>query len=135
MPNKLITAFIAADARKRELKQELETVKKELEELEADILTEWEPDSTTQIKVDGVLVHTHCQLWPKMEADKDEVIKALKACKYTRFLVRLGYNHQTLASRLREFPEDDEGMPKLPRRLKGVLSLSPKWSIRVKPKQ
>lgn len=127
-----VRAFVA-QYRARQFGKTLDAAAKQhLDTLEPRILEYYQRTGTQRENVDGMTVSLRRDLFPAVPADrKEDLIAALKDDDDTAYMVSEGYSHMTLGAWIRELPEDEQtGMPVIPDKLKGMLEVSEKFSVR-----
>jgi hypothetical protein len=121
--------FVALEARRKELEQEIDTIKAEAAELEQSLMPEFEQEGVDRISVDGRTVYVERKLWAKAKnGDKQAVCTALKRARLGDF-VQLSYNSNSLSGFIREL--DREGRAMSPGLAK-VLEVSEVFKLRTR---
>jgi len=125
----LANAIAALDTRKGELEDELKSIKARRDQAEKTLIEAMSAQNIDSVKASGRTVYLQRTIWPK-SIGGDELIAKLKKHRDTRFLVSEKTHAQQLAAWVRELPRDADDMPKIPKRLNGLLEVSEKFAIR-----
>jgi hypothetical protein len=125
----LCAKFSELTERERRNKDEAAEIKTEKDFLAPRILDLMGQDGVTSVKVGGRTVHMRRTIWPKIETDRDDVMRALEMAGWGD-IVKPNYNANTLAAMIRELDRDDEDMPIMPPEFNGVLSVAEKFEVR-----
>jgi hypothetical protein len=118
-----IRAFVAATLEKERGEAIVAKAKKTLEGLQDPVLEFFARNGIQRVNCDGRTVHQRRSLYPHVPADqKERLIAALKDDPDTEYLIKEGYNHQTLRAFIGELDTHEEtGMPVIPTELVGML--------------
>lgn len=128
----LISEYVKQTERKRRLEEELKDAKARLEEMEPRIVEQFQADGVQSLNVDGYTVYLNRKLFGgAKDGDKPAMMAALKATgdESWMFLVEDNVNHQRLQARIRECPQDENGMPVLPESLRGAIAIYEEFTI------
>ena len=79
-----IKKFIALTNTKRDLEAHLDGVKRELAEIETDILSDWDLSGTQSQKINGTLVHSGRDMSVKRIGNSEQIVAVFKAVKVNR---------------------------------------------------
>lgn len=95
--------FAELSKRKSKLDGDLEETKKEMAKLEEMILKDFENNSIDNMKVDGMTIYHHSQVWASAkDKDTDTACKVLKEFEQTSSFVKENFNTQTVSAWVRE---------------------------------
>lgn len=113
-----------------ELDSEAKESKKLADELEQELLEAFATDGVQNLKIEGVTVYLHRQLWATREQDKtkEDLIAALEKAGLAHF-VSESVSMQSLSSWVRDLEENEE---ELPPELVGVLGRYEKFQVRTR---
>lgn len=123
--------YVAKDARKQELKREINKLNKELSELEPELLESFAEEGVESIKVDGRLAFLHRQIWAKVvggSANRPLAVEALKRAGLNDF-VSENFNSNQLSAYMRELERNEESLPK---EFEGILEANEVFHIRTR---
>lgn len=136
-----LAEYARLDARKQELKSELEHVQRELTELEASLLPEMAESGIQNMKVsDGNgghrTVYMNRQIWAGHNGDKQALCQALKEAGLEEY-VQPTFNAQQLSAWVREFDPDknlteDEILKQVPSNVAQYLKVSERFALKTK---
>ena len=74
-----IKKFIALTNTKRDLESHLDGVKRELAEIETDILSDWDLSGTQSQKINGTLVHSRRDMSVKRIGNNEQIVSVFKS--------------------------------------------------------
>jgi hypothetical protein len=121
--------FTELETRRRQLQEELRAVDAESLELEAELLSEFERAGIQNMKVNGVTVYLHRQVWANArEGDYDRACAALLDAGLPE-LVERRFNTNRLSAWVRERTREGEEIPDA---LKDGIEISERFSIRTR---
>lgn len=134
-----IKRFAALDIQKRHLKERLEKVEKEMDELQPVLLEDYAELGQSSAKIGGYTVYLYNQWWagavkgPDGEGDYETSCAALDEAGLGD-MVQPRFNVMTLSAWVRELPRDQDGLgaPILPPELVGKISVVQKTDIRTR---
>lgn len=136
-----LVEYARLDARKQELKSELEYVQRELTELEASILPEMAESGIQNMKVSDNngghrTVYMNRQIWAGHNGNKQALCQALKEAGLEEY-VQPTFNAQQLSAWVREFDPDknlteDEILKQIPSNVAHHLKVSERFALKTK---
>ena len=131
---KLAGKFVALDERRAGLKDMLEDIQKERDEVEKRLMELMSECGTESMKQAGQTIFFRRQIWPHVpDGRRPDLLAKLKAHGDTKFLVKENANASQLAAWVRELPRDPANdLPKIPRRLAGLLEASERISLQTR---
>lgn len=121
--------FVYHSNQKRLLEAKLKEVKAEADALEAKLLKDFEDSGTDKVRVDGVTVYLHRQLWAgAVDGDKEAACAAIKAAGFAEY-VSESFNAQSFSALVREWDKQGEPMPP---EFEGKIKVSEVFQIRTR---
>ena len=133
-----LAEYAKLDARKKELKSELEMITRELTELEAELLPEMAESGIQNLKVsDGNggfrTVYIKRQVWAGHNGDKQALCQALKEAGLDEY-VQPNFNSNQLSAWVREFDPDrnlteNEILERIPKPIAEHLKVTEKFNL------
>ncbi len=122
----LATQYAIADAQRKEMEENLKTHKEAMAGIEKQLLERFVQEGVKSIRTTKGLVYLHKQTWASC-SDPAELAKTAWA-----WLVKGSVNSQTLSAQVRELPVDDEEQPVVPDGIKDYITITDKYSVRVR---
>lgn len=121
--------YVELTKRKRQTEEDLDGLKKELARLEGQLLEDFERAGVDSMRIDGMTVYPHRQLFANArDGDKERAVEALRACGLDDY-VKEQFNTQSLSAYVRELDELEEP---LPQPLAEALDVHEKYTLRVR---
>lgn len=121
--------YVELTKRKRQAEGELDELKKELSRLETKLLEDFERAGVDSMRIDGMTVYPHRQLFANArDGDKERAVEALRACGLDDY-VKEQFNTQSLSAYVRELDELEEPLPPP---LAEALDIHEKYTLRVR---
>ena len=104
--------YVELELRRRELEDELKAVKAEARGLEEEILNQFADLGCQNMNVDGLTLYIRQERWygKKPDVTAEQVCDALNQCGFA-YLVKEGYNANSLRGALNELVKNDEPIP------------------------
>ena len=103
-----ISAFIELSERERDLKHELDNIKKAKDRLEPEILEHWVDNEIQSQRVRGNTLYLHTQTWASAGDNRQRAVEALRAAGLEDLIT---VNSQTLSAFVREKQANGEALP------------------------
>jgi len=122
-------SFLELTNQKKQLEASLDTVKRQIADLEEELLDNLVEAEVDSLKVNGKTIYPHKQMWAKVLTTKEDVIQALKKAGIDHIYVKEGFNHQSLSAYVRECINE---WGELPAEFDGILGFSEKYSLRAR---
>lgn len=114
------------------LEKDLKAKQAEQDALKEQLLQQFEARNLKNLKVGRRLVYVHRSVWASVPPEHaGEVKRALRDLDLSEF-IKETVNSQQLSAHVREYPEDDQGMPSLPEQLQGLLRVTEKYDLRIR---
>lgn len=121
--------YVALTQRKRAAEGEVDELKRELARLESKLLEDFERAGVDSMRIDGMTVYPHRQLFANArDGDKERAVEALRACGLDDY-VKEQFNTQSLSAYVRELDELEEPLPEP---LAEALDVYTKYTLRVR---
>lgn len=122
--------YVRLRRREAELKAQMESIKKEADDLQHELLEQFGQDGVSSMTVDGMTVYLHRQLWAGAVegVPKDTVVEVLKSVGLGHFVTE-SFNVQTLSSYVRDLEREEE---ELPEELADVIAVREVYGIRTR---
>lgn len=121
--------FVRLSEQKSELEGALEVVKKNLAELEPEILEGFEELGAQNMNIDGRTVYIHSQIWAgSVDGNTQALVDSLKANGHGD-LVKEQYNSNTLSAWVRELLKNGE---EIPAPIQPHINITEKFSVRTR---
>lgn len=125
----LAQAIIKVDAERKELNDKLDALVKQRAELQRDLLALWEQSGTSQVRIDGRLVHLRRDVYAGI-ADRSALVAWLEGNGFADLVT---VNSTTLSSWVREQYAGAPGeLPALPDELQPLINVSETFTIRTR---
>lgn len=103
--------FVELTQRKRDLKNELSDINKDLDSLQVDLLKQFEESGMQSARIKGMTVYLNRQIWAgAIDGDQERTIRALKAAGLADYVAER-FNTQSLSAWVREqiaLADDDD---------------------------
>ncbi len=132
-PSPLLLEFAEVYRHKLELDDQLKQINERLASLQQPVQDHMAQQKMTSCKIGGLTLYiNHDKYAAPVGGDKERLIRALLGDDETRWLVPSNYNHQRLSAWVREFPDDENGIPQVPDELKDVLQVNERFSVRAR---
>ena len=126
---KLLKRFVQLEKRRRELESQLKEAKAESGHLEAMLLEKFAESGIASIKVDGLTVYLHRQLWAgPIDGNYIAACEALQAVGLGD-MVEPRFNTNTLSAWVRERDKEGEALPPT---LSEAIKVTEQFSIRTR---
>ena len=122
----LALEYALMEKEKAGLDLNIEGVKERMARVETQLLTKFGNDGVKSIRTKEGLVYLHHGVWASCS---DSVGLGGTAWSW---MVKGSVNSNTLSAQVRELPIDEDGKPILPKEVKEHVSISDKWSVRVR---
>lgn len=136
MDTESLARYVELEQRKRDLKNDLKDVNSEIEALEEKLLPQFEAAGVQNMRINGMTVYIHRQLWAGApEGNREAVIGALRASGLEDYVVE-NFNTQSLSAWVREqvaMSDDDEledVYDALPESFRGNVNISERFELR-----
>lgn len=109
----LVRRWVRLNAEKLRLEADLKDVKKELADVEQQVLDEYAETGTQRLTVDGTTVYQSRKLWASKRDDvpADDLAAALDEVGQGHLVTRNSVNGQTLSAWVRELEEAGDPIP------------------------
>lgn len=121
--------FVALEKERRDLEDRLKHIKARRDDLEQILLGAFEESQIQSMKIDGLTVYIHRQLWARPKGgDYDLAVRALREVGWDD-LVEIKCNTHRVSSQVREM--DREGV-ELPEPIKEAFDVSEQFSVRTR---
>jgi hypothetical protein len=118
--------FVDLENDRRDLELRLKQIKERRQELEEKLLSQFEESGVQSMRVNGMTVYMHRQLWANHNGDKETTVQALRASGLGDMIYET-FNSQTLSAWVREMEDIDTEIPEA---VRPHLKLSERFSIR-----
>jgi hypothetical protein len=131
MNQEILSEFLDLDEEKRTLEARLKQVKARLEELEPQVVREFEAEGVSKITVRGRTVYLQRELSPKLGEGftTEDAVEALKSGGFSD-LVKESYNYQTIKAFFKE--RESQGEEPIPDELQGVFTFNEIYRARTR---
>ena len=120
-----ISRLVELDVRKRELEEELKGISEERAAIEEQLLDKWAEEGVQNMRVNGMTVYLHRQLWASVKPD--EKSRAIDIFEANGMKDMLSVNTQTLSAWVRE--QEEGGIPEA---IKEILNTEERFAIRTR---
>lgn len=121
--------YVDLSKSKREHKKQLKKINKELNDLEGELLDQFEEVGMQNVHVDGMTVYIHRQLWAKAQnGDYEKACAALRAVGLDEY-VNQRFNTNSISAWVRE---QEELGHEIPEELQEALDISEVFSLRTR---
>ena len=127
-----LRTFAKLTGEKGDLQAKLNSVKIQLNDLETELIEQFQGSGVQSVNIDGYTVYLRRSLFAGAAGgDKDTMHSVLQGLDDSwNFLVKDSVNSQSLSARIRELDVDEEtGMPILPVELKGVIEIFEQFKV------
>jgi len=131
MDNRKIKKYVELADKKKRAEANIDEIKQQMKVLEEYLLDNMMKAGQQSANLDGHTVYVHRQLWASAANGAEALHEALEQTGHGE-LVEPKVNSQRLSALVREFEQDEEGMPILPGALKEAVKVSEKYSVRVR---
>ncbi len=123
----LALEYALKEKAKSALELDIKKIKEEMARIEIHLLLKFGSDGVKSIRTTEGLVYLHHGLWANCSDNE-----GLRGTAWA-WMVKGSVNSNTLSATVRELPTDEEtGKPILPEEVKEHVSISDKWSVRVR---
>lgn len=118
--------YLAVASSERELKDKLESLKEEREQLEQAVLDEMAEGGLTSVTIDGRTIYTRRDIFPRYPQGKEAAIKLVLQGEFREIAkTRTDIHHQTMRALLIELSETDS----LPPEWEGVIEVGEVYRV------
>ncbi len=122
----LVSHYIILDGQLRIMEAAIKKQKESMAKIEIQLLEQFAQESVQSIRTKDGLAFLYHQFWANCNQGE-----ALKDTAWG-WLVKSNVNSQTISAAVRELDKNEEGQPILPEEVKGLVTVTEKWSVRVK---
>lgn len=130
-----LARFAELSARKRELQEELKQTNTELGVLEEQLLPQFENAGVQNMRINGMTVFIHRQIWAGAEdGDTERAVDALKAAGLTDYVAEK-FNTNSLSAWVREqvaVADTEDLYDALPPEFRGSISVAERFQLRAR---
>ena len=131
-----VKTFIGLNDNIKKLEAKTKDLKAAKAKLESQILERFSETGISSVKMNGITVFLHRQLWAGVDRGEDEsskdamkrAVAALKAAGYDD-LVNEQFSSQSVSAIIREMDQNEEELPK---EFEGAIKVAEKFSARVR---
>ena len=121
------------ETKKRRLAKELKSVEGEIHEIDVKLLDEFGGQGIGKVSIDDFTFYINRKIVSKVH-DKEKLIEVLKNDVNLSYLIKENYNTNTLNSAVNDLDQDDNFMPIVPDKLKGLIEPYELFQIRARSK-